>query len=348
MDADKRNKSPLVSAIINFLNEERFLQEAIESVFSQSFDDWELLLVDDGSTDGSTRIALRYAEQNPRKVRYLEHEDHRNRGMSASRNLGVREAKGRYIAYLDGDDVWLPDKLGEQVATLEAHPEAAMVCGPLLEWHSWDPKTGGIRLDRLYGVGSTGRHPFADTVVDPPKLLSLFLRSDGFIPAAALIRRHVIERVGGAEEEFRDSYEDAVFFVKLCLAEKIMVSSAVGYKYRKHPGSYTSRELRSGQDKQNRLKYLVWTEKYLLRQNYRDETVWRDLRRSLFFARHPGLQLFRDTGYAVYRLKLLARGILSERMYTRVCVTVARFKKNVDSTSMAQRRGMVPQDKNEK
>ncbi len=126
MDADKRNKSPLVSAIINFLNEERFLQEAIESVFSQSFDDWELLLVDDGSTDGSTRIALRYAEQNPRKVRYLEHEDHRNRGMSASRNLGVRRL--RVVI----SPIWMEMTYGCPTSWRagrhpQTHPEAAMV-----------------------------------------------------------------------------------------------------------------------------------------------------------------------------------------------------------------------------
>ena len=95
MDADRENNPPRVSAIINFLNEERFLQEAIESVFAQSFNDWELLLVDDGSTDGSTGIARRYAEKNPGKVRYLIHEGRQNRGMSASRNLGVRNAVGK-------------------------------------------------------------------------------------------------------------------------------------------------------------------------------------------------------------------------------------------------------------
>ena len=253
-----------------------------------------------------------------------------------------------YIAYLDGDDVWLPNKLEEQVAILEAHPEAAMVCGPLLEWHSWNPNVEGIRSDRLYGVGPKGRHPFTDTVVAPPNLLSLFLRNDGFIPAAALIRRHAIERVGGAEEEFRDSYEDAVFFVKLCLTEKVMVSGAVGYKYRKHPNSYTTREIQSGQDKQNKLKYLDWTEKYFLQKNYRDKTVWRELRKSLFIARHPALQIFRDTGYAVYRLKLLARGIFSERMYAKMRDTAERLKKKAASTCTFQRRKIVSHDKNER
>jgi hypothetical protein len=91
------HSQPLVSAIIIFLNAEKFIREAIESVFAQTYDNWELLLVDDGSTDASTEIAHRYAEQYAGKVRYLEHEDHQNLGMSASRNLGINNAKGKYI-----------------------------------------------------------------------------------------------------------------------------------------------------------------------------------------------------------------------------------------------------------
>src|SRR5262245_22187425 len=112
-----RNR-PGVSAIMIFLNAAQFLQEAIWSVFAQTYDDWELLLVDDGSTDGGTDIALRYAHRYPQRVCYLEHPGHQNRGMSASRNLGIRNAKGDYIAFVDADDVWLPSKLAQQVAVL--------------------------------------------------------------------------------------------------------------------------------------------------------------------------------------------------------------------------------------
>src|SRR5690349_14319499 len=102
------SNNPSVSIIVIFLNAVQFIEEAIESVFGQSYDDWELLLVDDGSTDGSAEAAARYAEQWPDKVRYLTHAGRRNRGMSASRNLGIKQARGRYVAFLDADDVWLP------------------------------------------------------------------------------------------------------------------------------------------------------------------------------------------------------------------------------------------------
>ena len=94
----------LVSAVIIFLNAERFLEEAIESVRAQTYTDWELLLVDDGSTDGSSGCARRHAAAEPGRIRYLDHPGHVNLGMSAARNLGSESAysslKGRGHAHL--------------------------------------------------------------------------------------------------------------------------------------------------------------------------------------------------------------------------------------------------------
>src|SRR5438094_6087369 len=111
--------TPAVTAITIFLNEETFLADAVESVLAQSNRDWELLLVDDGSSDGSSGIAQSYAERNPQRIRYLEHSGHENRGMSASRNLGLTQARGRYVGFLDADDIWMPGKLAEQCAILD-------------------------------------------------------------------------------------------------------------------------------------------------------------------------------------------------------------------------------------
>ena len=105
-DGDEMNHSPLISSIIIFFNGAKYLQEAIESVFAQT-DNWELFIGGrDGSTDGSTEIAMTYAaKRHPGKVRYLQH-PHQNRGnVGASRNLGVRHGRGQYIALLDSDDV---------------------------------------------------------------------------------------------------------------------------------------------------------------------------------------------------------------------------------------------------
>jgi glycosyltransferase involved in cell wall biosynthesis len=83
-----------VSVITPFFNAERFLEETIESVFAQTYPHWELLLIDDGATDGSTALARCYAEKFPGQVCYLEHEGHQNLGKSTSRNVGIWRATG--------------------------------------------------------------------------------------------------------------------------------------------------------------------------------------------------------------------------------------------------------------
>ncbi len=94
---------PLVSVVLIFLNEQRFIEEAVQSLLAQTMTDWELVLVDDGSTDRSTAIAHKFAAQDDR-IRYIEHQRHTNRGMAASRNAGVAHTTAPYIAFLDADD----------------------------------------------------------------------------------------------------------------------------------------------------------------------------------------------------------------------------------------------------
>ena len=112
------SSEPLVSIVVIFLDAEAFIEEAIESVLAQTYRHWELVLVDDGSSDGGSEIARRYAASHADRIRYIEHDRHQNRGMSASRNAGIREARGEYIAFLDADDVWFAEKLEHQVAIL--------------------------------------------------------------------------------------------------------------------------------------------------------------------------------------------------------------------------------------
>src|ERR1041385_6736012 len=103
----------LISVVTPFRNVDDFLAEAIESVLVQTCNDWELLLVDDGSIDGSGDIARRFAQAYPQKIRYLRHPDDAHRGVSSSRNLALRVAAGRYITFLDADDVYTSHKLEE-------------------------------------------------------------------------------------------------------------------------------------------------------------------------------------------------------------------------------------------
>ncbi len=115
---------PRISVVMIFFNSERYITEAIDSVLAQTFTDFELLLVDDGSTDTSSAIARDYVDRYPTRVRYLEHEGHANRGMSAARNLGLRNAVGEFVALIDSDDVWRPNKLAEQLRHYGGRPGA--------------------------------------------------------------------------------------------------------------------------------------------------------------------------------------------------------------------------------
>jgi glycosyltransferase involved in cell wall biosynthesis len=277
---------PLVSVIIIFFNAELFIEEAIESVFAQTYDSWELLLVDDGSTDRSRMIALRYVEQDPDKVRYLEHEGHRNRGMSASRNLGIRNAKGQYVALLDGDDIWFPRKLEQQVAILSSQPDVGMIYGATQWWYSWTGKPEDCQRDFVHPLGVA-----PDTVIQPPSLLVRFLRNEGISPCIGtlLVRREVLEGIGGFEENFRGLYEDQAFCAKICLDTPVFASSECWHPYRQHPRSASAVAQKTGQHRSARLFFLNWLATYLIAHEVKDMEVWRTLEKELWQCRHPFL-----------------------------------------------------------
>ena len=268
----------LVSCIVTFLNAEEFVEEAIESVLAQTQGDLELLLVDDGSTDDSTRIALKYAERFPEKVRYLEHEGHDNRGAAASRNLGLRQARGEYIALLDADDVWLPNKLEEQVAILEAHPEVAMVYGLSEYWHSWTKSPEDAHRDHVLKLGVQ-----TDTVFEPPVLSTLLYplgRGTAPCPSDLLLRRAAVERVGVFEEAFRGMYQlydDQTFLAKVYLNEPVYVANRCWDRYRQHPDQCVAVVHEAGQYHAVRLAFLQWLAEYFYAQGVKDPEVWKIL-----------------------------------------------------------------------
>ncbi len=272
----------LVSVVIIFWNAERFIQEAIESVFAQTYPAWELLLVDDGSSDRSTAIAHPYAEIYPERVRYLDHPGHSNRGMSASRNLGIRCAQGQYIAFLDADDVWFTNILEEQVAVLDSRSEAAMVYGPIEWWYSW---TGKVEDQELDYVEELGVPP--NKLIQPPRLLPLFLRNKAAVPSGILVRRQIIEQVGGFEDAFRGEYEDQVLCAKICLNAPVFASGQCGYRYRQHADSCVLIGQRTGQTFSARLIFLNWLKEYLSEQKVSDRGVWQALSLEFWRFSHP-------------------------------------------------------------
>jgi glycosyltransferase involved in cell wall biosynthesis len=274
----------LVSVVMPFLNIAQYLGEAIESVLAQSYTCWELLLVDDGSTDGSAEIAKRYAERAPERVRYLQHPGGGNHGASAARNLALAAARGEFVALLDGDDVWLPRKLEEQVALLRAHPEAGLVYGRTLYWHSWTGTPGDRERDHLPELRVR-----AGRSIDPPRLLRLCLSGRAVVPCpcSILVRRSLTDTVGGFEEQFRTLYDDQVLYSKLLLVTPALPVDVCWDKYRQHENSICAQAKKSGTVLAARLHYLAWLESYLRAHRVADRQLWRTLRFQGWRSRNP-------------------------------------------------------------
>jgi SAM-dependent methyltransferase len=224
----------LVSVVMIFRDAERWFDEAIDSVLAQTHPAVELLLCDDGSTDTSTATARRRAAEQPDRVRYLEHPGHAHRGMSSTRNLGTAEARGAVVAFLDADDVWDPGHLAHELALLDAHPQAAYVCGRALHWYSWsDPAVEDRWSPLAWPPG---------TLVPPPRMLSAVLHRGAYSTptCSLLVRRDVLVEVGGGEAEFTALFEDQVLLAKLYLSHVCVISGSRTARYRRHPGSSTA------------------------------------------------------------------------------------------------------------
>jgi glycosyltransferase involved in cell wall biosynthesis len=277
---------PLVSGILIFLNAGAFLNEAIESVLSQTCRAWELILVDDGSSDASTEIAQSYARKHSGRIVYLDHKGHVNRGKSTSRNVGIRAARGRYIAFLDADDVWFPEKLERQAAILAAHPDPVMVYGPTQCWYSWNAESRSG--DEVTDIGLRPQ-----TAYDGVQLLTAFLKRPGIVPGicSLLARRDCVVRVGGFDEALQHMYEDQTLIAKLCVEGAVFVDDGCWDRYRQHSGSTSAQAIKEGfyhpwRPNRARLQFLQWLEQYVTKATPDAAELLRIVRREKWLQSH--------------------------------------------------------------
>jgi glycosyltransferase involved in cell wall biosynthesis len=244
---------PCVSAIIIVFNGARYLREAIESILGQTFEDWELIVADDGSSDNSAAIAQEYSNAHPNKIRVIAHLDGANHGMAATRNLGISHARGRYIGFLDADDIWLPHKLEEQVGLLEENTKAALAYGRTLIWYSWSPAAD--KQDFFYSLGVR-----PDTTYEPPVLFQILLDNKAQSPTTcnALMRTELVASVGGFETRFRGMFEDMTFFAPALAIAPAYVSNRHWANYRQHDESCSIISANYGRDYRARFAFLLW------------------------------------------------------------------------------------------
>jgi glycosyltransferase involved in cell wall biosynthesis len=274
--------APLISIVLPFFNAAQFLPETLGSVFAQTFTSWELILVDDGSSDASTTVAHECAARSDKQLFYLEHDCHANRGTGPSRNAGIARARGEWIALLDADDVWLPEKLSRQMAGARAHPSAELIFGRAEYWQSW---CGGIdQVPEREDLGG---------LYEPPRLLLATILGDTMPPPPSdvLVRRELWQRVGGFEDAFPRMYEDQVFVAKCMAMATAYVARETWTRYRRHAESMESSAAGDTDFAyQERQRFLSWVVRTF--SDHPDPHVCAAVRRLTWPARNPRLHNF--------------------------------------------------------
>ncbi|WP_348260953.1 glycosyltransferase family 2 protein [Telmatobacter sp. DSM 110680] len=291
---------PLVSILTSVYNCEAFLSETIAAVLAQNYSNWEYWLVNDGSTDATANIAREAAAAHADQIHYIEHPGRKNCGLPASRNLALANARGKYVAILDGDDVWFPTKLSEQVALARAFPQAGLIYGRSEYWHSWTGEPTDEAKDQVPKLAP------GDRLYEPPELLALNYPHGPFgtpCPSDLLIDRELLCSLGGFEEAFNRlaEYEDIAFLTKLYLAAPVYVSNRCWDRYRIHPNSIWATGQRKGTIALSRRAYFEWAENYLLSHNVSSEGIWRLWRHQTLRYRHPILYFFARVGRRLRR-----------------------------------------------
>lgn len=212
--------APTVSVVMSVFNATPFLREAIESILAQTFDDFEFIVINDGSTDRST-ATLDYYQQRDSRVRIYHQE---NRGLIASLNRGCRLAKGLYIARMDADDVAMPNRLRHQVERMRENAALGLL-GGAAEWINAAGRSLGIH-----------RYPGTDQAIR-----SALKQGSPFAHSSILMRREAFISTGG--------YRPAVIHAEdydlwLRIAERFETANlqAVMVKYRIHPGQISEQK----------------------------------------------------------------------------------------------------------
>lgn len=221
---------PTVDIIIPAYNAAHFLPMALESVIAQTFSDWRILLVDDGSKDQTPEVARMYKERLGEKLTYIRQE---NRGLPAARNAAIRQGNAPFLALLDADDIWLPRRLEASLQAFENRPEVGLVYG---------------FNDRIDAEGNVidvwdRRNKHGEGSVAP----YIYMRKLDLPCPTVTFRRSCVEAVGLFDESMRAT-EDRDLWLRIALRYKVALAPEVIAHYRVSPAAMsqdTGRMLRA-------------------------------------------------------------------------------------------------------
>ena len=254
------NMPPQVSVVTPAYNTERFLAAALDSALAQTFRDFEIVLIDDGSTDGTGAIAARYAAEYGPRIRIV-HQG--NQGLCGARNAALQITRGKYVALLDADDEWLPQHLAESVAALEKDPQAGFV-------HA--------NIERIDARGNVLQVPRRYWREDDDVFARLFLREEHVSCPTVVFRRELIGQLGGFDPRFnRLGCEDRDLWLRFAAERKVVFLPTVHARYRLHDANVSA-----NLEKMQRARLL-------LVEKFAQTPQGRPLRRAALAAVHQGL-----------------------------------------------------------
>ena len=214
------NTLPRISCLLPVYNGERFIDEAVRSILNQSLGNFELVIVDDGSTDGTTSRLQYFADHDPR-VRVVRQ---RNGGIVSALNRGLSECRGTYIARMDADDVAEPDRFAFQADYLDTHPHCVLVGG-----FATSVRENGSPAERTTG----GRHSTTDLSVFPPRIAVS-------MHPLIMVRHAALVEIGGYRGDFAHA-EDYDLFIRLARLGTIDNPDRNVLLYRRHEGAISVR-----------------------------------------------------------------------------------------------------------
>ncbi|MBN1684725.1 MAG: glycosyltransferase [Gammaproteobacteria bacterium] len=225
--------NPLVSIIIPVYNGEEYIEEALKSVLNQTYSPIEIIVVDDGSTDGTAEIVKQYS------VILIQQ---KNKGISGARNSGINAAKGEFIALLDHDDLFTPYKIELQVRFMNDHPKYCMV----------------YSIEEKFSSEGTVRKKLKHRRKKMPEndILTAIYRKNFIYPSSVLIRRSILERTGLFDETFTVC-EDHDFFTRVAYHGMVGFINQPLIKYRCHNANISSR-----------LSFLTPSNKFIIFKRY--------------------------------------------------------------------------------
>ena len=237
--------SPLISIIVPAYNAERFLQRTVASVLAQLMTRWEMIIVDDGATDGTPALADALAQIDPR-IRVVHQ---RNGGLSNARNNGAAatEVGVPYLIFLDADDLWLPETLGTLLFELERHPEwgGVYVLGEYIDEHDQSIRSGELEAWCSNRLRVSEDHSHRQSIPADSATEFEMISMRNYVPSsgAMLLRREAFAQAGGFKEDLR-SLEDWHQWVRMSLRKPFGYIPKILYRYRRHGSNMSSDEWR--------------------------------------------------------------------------------------------------------